>query len=235
MLLKIQFRDISPRWGHVLIWSLCNSLVPAIAIGFPAVQARLESQSRQSTAHQNLLSEIHAHLDQLSSTHALTTSLRTLRAQQTAQALTSRLLGLVAKLGPLSTNRNASIRREEDALRIGLDKMTGEVKNLRTRGNELWSGVGALKAHHASQVHAGTTANGNSAEWAIVDDQGLKQVLDILSSQQAGLDHLTKTIQAADDDVDVIKEAFGLASSSSTLASSKSTSASLAKSTSSSR
>lgn len=160
-------------------------LVPAIAIGFPAVQSRLDSQARQSLAHQNLLAEIHTHLESLSQTHSLTTSLRTLRAQQTAQALTARLAALVARLSALGPNRNASVRRDEDELRVGLEKCQAEVRSLRDRGNELWSGVGALKARKNDFGAAAAGAQGGQ-EWAVVDEEGLAQVLEVRGNRRLG-------------------------------------------------
>lgn len=78
---------------------MSRSLVPALALGFPAVQARLDLQLRQNLQHQALLDQLHAHLDALASTHSLTTSLRTLRARQNAVALRARLTQLVARVG----------------------------------------------------------------------------------------------------------------------------------------
>ncbi|KAM0752431.1 hypothetical protein T439DRAFT_324521 [Meredithblackwellia eburnea MCA 4105] len=179
-----------------------DHLVPALAVGFPSIQKRIEHQTRQSQAHQARLKEIHDHLSTLSSTHSLTTSLRTLRASQNAAALSSRLLALVAKTSALSPNRNMSVRKEEEDLRVSLEAMKHDVEGISGRGNELWAGVGALKARRLE---------GEKTEWAVVDEDGLRQVLEILASQQAGLDHLTRTLNAASQDVDVMKAAFGLA------------------------
>ncbi|SCV70810.1 BQ2448_3572 [Microbotryum intermedium] len=183
-----------------------EKLVPAIAIGFAAIQTRIESQQKQALAHQALLGEIRAHLSELSSTHSLVTSLRTLRATQTATALQARILALVAKVSALTPSRNASVRSEEDAMRVRLESMAGDAERAQGRANELWSGVGAVKAR--KQALAG------EREWAVVDEEGLRQVLEILASQQAGLDHLTKTLQNAAGDVEVINEAFGLSTRS---------------------
>lgn len=164
---------LSRRCSVCLLLTLfMSSLVPAIAVGFPSLQSRIDSQTRQSLSHQALLTEIHTHLGTLSSTHTLTTSLRTLRASQTATALASRLLALVAKLSALSTARNASVRKEEDQLRVQLEAMVGEVEGVKSRGNELWSGVGALKARKSAM---------EEKEWAVVDEEGLKQVLEVRS------------------------------------------------------
>ncbi|KAK4047920.1 hypothetical protein OIV83_005104 [Microbotryomycetes sp. JL201] len=205
--------------------------VPAIAIGFPAVKQRIEHQQRLSDTHQQLLDDIHEHLAKLGRTHSLETSLRVLRAQQASVALGARLMKLVAKASPLvnaaggsgsgglsdsslgGSSAGSSLSRKEEELRIELDRLSGLAERIKTRTNEMWSGVGSLKAAKAgsmskSSTHAGT----DGVEWAVVDEQGLKQVLDILSQQQAGLDHLTKTLDSARFDVDVMQKAFGLSS-----------------------
>ncbi|GAA5906614.1 hypothetical protein JCM5296_000711 [Sporobolomyces johnsonii] len=178
-----------------------DHLVPAIAVGFPALQKRIEHQQRQSASHQALLAEVHTHLDSLASTHSLTTSLRTLRAQQNATALASRLMALVAKASALSPSRNSSVKREEEELRIALEGIKDEVEKVRGRANEMWAGVGALKARKME---------GEATEWAVANEEGLKRILAILTSQQTALDHLTRTLSQMTADVDVMNEAFGL-------------------------
>jgi nuclear pore complex protein Nup54 len=77
----------------------------------------------------------------------------------------------VAKLSALSTARNSSLRKEEEELRVAIEGMAREAEEARSRGNELWSGVGALKAKKASE--------GGEREWAVVDEEGLRQVLEV--------------------------------------------------------
>ncbi|GAA5991807.1 hypothetical protein JCM10908_002215 [Rhodotorula pacifica] len=185
-------------------------LVPALALGFPALQNRLELQQRLNLQHQTLLDQIHSHLDSLSSTHSLTTSLRTLRARQNAVALQARVTRLIARAGAgLAPNRSASLKRDEDELRVGLEGMKSEVEGLKARTGELWAGVGAVKARGSSGAGASAEER-EAAAWAVADEEGLRQILEILSSQQSGLDHLTRALQSMAKDVDVMNEAFGL-------------------------
>ncbi|GAA5861535.1 hypothetical protein JCM8547_008064 [Rhodosporidiobolus lusitaniae] len=182
-------------------------LVPALALGFPSLQKRLASQSTLSQQHLALLQQISTHLSELSSKHSLTSSLRLLRAQQNATALNARLTALVAKSAALSPARNSSVRREEDELRVELEgKLLGEVERLKQRGNELWAGVGALKARKREEGKEGMGEEG----WQVADEEGLRRILEILTAQQSGLDHLTRTLQSFAKDVDVMNEAFGL-------------------------
>ena len=51
-----------------------------------------------------------------------------------------------------------------------MESMVGEVEGVKSRGNELWSGVGALRARKSAM---------EEKEWAVVDEEGLKQVLEV--------------------------------------------------------
>ena len=176
------------RCALVSLWKFASTLtkasrprrlIPALALGFPAVQHRLELQQRLNLQHQTLLDQIHAPLDSLSSPHSLTTSLRTLRARQNAVALQARVTRLVAKAGAgLGPMKNASVRRDEDELRVRLEGMKAEVEALKARTGELWAGVGAVKAKraHGSGEDSDVAA---AASWAVADEDGLRQILEV--------------------------------------------------------
>lgn len=150
--------------------SIPHSLIPALAVGFPSLQSRLNSQQSVTNSHQALLSQLHTHLSTLSSSHTLTTSLRLLRAQQTHAALQSRLTALVAKSSALSPGRNSSVRREEEELRVELEGIQGETEGVKQRGNELWAGVGGLKARRREEEASG---------WGVADEEGLRRILEV--------------------------------------------------------
>jgi nuclear pore complex protein Nup54 len=148
-----------------------NRLVPALAIGFPSIQKRVEGQHRMTLAHQASLSEISSHLTTLSSTHSLETSLRTLKASQTSLVLAERLMRLIAKTSAIGSNRNTGVRKEEEELRIGLEGMLKGVEQGKERVGELWSRVGQLKARKVVE--------GERIEWAVADEDGLRQILEV--------------------------------------------------------
>jgi len=72
--------------------------------------------------------------------------------------------------------------------------------------NELWALVGAVKA--VRERDARGVPDGN-VEWAVVDEEGLAQIAQILAEQQAGLSYLTKTLQKDLNDLAVIKGTAG--------------------------
>lgn len=97
--------------------------------------------------------------------------MRTLRAQNKAAALSARLVALVARASPLSPNRSTSVGKAEEELRVRVESLRDESDAVRGRGNDLWAGVGALKARRR---------DGESLDWAIVDEDGMRQVLEVI-------------------------------------------------------
>lgn len=81
---------------------------------------------------------------------------------------------------------------------------------VKSRLNELWALIGAVGAS-AERSNGGGAGTGGAGEWAVVDEEGLSQIAQILSEQQAGLQYLTKILQKDQKDLDVI---FGISNSS---------------------
>jgi len=75
------------------------------------------------------------------------------------------------------------------------------MKRTRVKGrlNELWALIGALSASVERSGGAG-----GPGEWAVVDEEGVAQIAQILAEQQAGLQHLTKILQKDMKDLNVI-------------------------------
>ncbi|KAG8216116.1 nucleoporin complex subunit 54-domain-containing protein [Butyriboletus roseoflavus] len=185
-----------------------SCMVPVLAVGFDALNARVEAQSAQATAQQEKLKELRRRLQALTATHTDTTLSRLHRALSQHTQLSQRLLRLVQHLHLLiPAVRSSSIRPEEEALRVALEEMEedlrrpGGMSKMRSKLNELWALVGAINA----AMERGKKAGGEGAvEWTVVDEEGLKQITQILSDQQAGLQHLTKILQRDLKDLGVI-------------------------------
>ncbi|KAN0094583.1 Nucleoporin complex subunit 54 domain containing protein [Tylopilus felleus] len=185
-----------------------SCMVPVLAVGFDALNARVEAQSAQASAQQEKLKELKKRLQTLTATHTDTTLSRLHRALAQHTQLSQRLLGLVQHLHLLiPAVRSSSIRPEEEALRVALEEMEedlrrpGGTSKMRSKLNELWALVGAINAAR----ERGKKAGGEGAvEWTVVDEEGLKQITQILSDQQAGLQHLTKILQRDLKDLGVI-------------------------------
>jgi len=99
--------------------------------------------------------------------------------------------------------RSSSIRVEEEGLRGRLEEMEEELKRGRVKGklNEMWALLGAVGAFMERGRGDG---QGGLGEWAVVDEEGLAQITQILTEQQAGLQHLTKILQKDQKDLAII-------------------------------
>ena len=86
-------------------------------------------------------------------------------------------------------------------MRGKLEELEEEMRRGRVKGrlNELWALIGAVGA--SAERNAGGNTNG---DWAVVDEDGLAQIAQILSDQQAGLQHLTKILQKDQKDLSII-------------------------------
>jgi len=73
---------------------------------------------------------------------------------------------------------------------------------LKGKLNELWALIGAINA--AKERGGGKNGIAGGGEWAVVDEEGLAQLAQILSEQQMGLAHLTTILQKDMKDLRVI-------------------------------
>ncbi|KIJ64710.1 hypothetical protein HYDPIDRAFT_111286 [Hydnomerulius pinastri MD-312] len=185
-----------------------SCMVPVLALGFDALNVRVEAQSAQATAQQEKLKELKKRLQSLTATHNDTTLARVHRALSQQTHISHRLLKLIQHLHLLiPAVRSSSIRPEEEALRVALEDMEEDIRRpggmskMRGKLNELWALVGAVNAARERGRKVGGDAG---VEWTVVDEEGLKQITQILSDQQAGLQHLTKILQRDLKDLGVI-------------------------------
>ncbi|KAI9459223.1 nucleoporin complex subunit 54-domain-containing protein [Lactarius psammicola] len=182
-------------------------LVPVLATSFDDLQRRVEAQSQQATAQQERLKEIRARIEKASERHVLSNAPRLQKLASAQAQLTHRLLRLVQHLHLLiPALRSSSIRPEEEALRAALEEIDGEIRRPGGMGriigklNELWALVGAVNATRGANSKGST----DGVEWAVVDEEGLNQIVQILGEQQAGLTHLTRIIQKDVRDIGII-------------------------------
>jgi nuclear pore complex protein Nup54 len=196
-----------------------------LATSFDDLQKRVEAQAQQATAQQEKLKEIRARIEKVSERHVLSNAPRLQKLASAQAQLTHRLLRLVQHLHLLiPALRSSSIRPEEEALRAALEEIDGEIRRPGGMGriigklNELWALVGAVNATRG----ANSKGNTDGVEWAVVDEEGLNQIvqvwdsgheldqgeshrpLQILGEEQAGLTHLTRIIQKDLRDIGVI-------------------------------
>ncbi|KDR76984.1 hypothetical protein GALMADRAFT_246158 [Galerina marginata CBS 339.88] len=179
-----------------------SCLVPVVAIGFDDLRSRVDAQTAQAASHLQKLNDLKSRLSALRTQHSVSNSSRLLRAASQQTQLTQRLMRLIQHLHLLiPTVRSSALTPEEEALRGKLEELEEEMRRSRVKSrlNELWALIGAVSA---SAERSG--AAGGAGEWAVVDEDGLAQIAQILSEQQAGLQHLTKILQKDTKDLNVV-------------------------------
>ncbi|KZT26110.1 hypothetical protein NEOLEDRAFT_1155984 [Neolentinus lepideus HHB14362 ss-1] len=186
-----------------------SCLVPALAVGFDDLQKRVEAQTQQVAAHQENVKELRTRIENLARRHELSNSSRIHRAAAVQAQITHQVLKLVRHLHLLiPTLRSSSIRPEEEALRAALEdidtaiRRPGGLGRLKGKLNELWALIGAV---NAARERDGKARADGSVGWAVVDEDGLNQIAQILMEQQAGLEHLTRILQRDLKDLAVVQ------------------------------
>ncbi|KAF5325161.1 hypothetical protein D9619_009937 [Psilocybe cf. subviscida] len=186
-------------------------LVPVIGIGFDDLVLRIDAQKAQATSHTNVLTDLSSRLTTLRTTHAASNTARLARALTTQTQLAQRLMRLIVHLHLLIPSvRSSALRPEEEALRGWLEEVQEVLRRSRIGGrvNELWALLGAVGAgvERASEVGGSGAASGaDNGGWQVVDEEGLAQIAGILREEQAGLQLLTKIVQKAQRDLNVIE------------------------------
>ncbi|KAH8102050.1 hypothetical protein BXZ70DRAFT_49810 [Cristinia sonorae] len=201
-----------------------SCFVPVIASGFDDLQQRVEAQTKQAAAHQEslkvcsgmvilfhitdhvIIQELKSRIQALTQKHDMANSARLMRAAALQTQLTQRVMRMVQHLHLLiPALRSSSIRAEEEALQSTLQEIAEDIKRpgglgkMRGKLNELWALIGALNAAKERD------RKDNSTGWAVVDEDGLAQIAQILANEQAGLAHVMKILQRDLKDLNVIE------------------------------
>ncbi|KAG9103440.1 hypothetical protein FRC06_010746 [Ceratobasidium sp. 370] len=177
-------------------------LVPALALGFDDLKKRVASQQTQSTAHLAALAALRTRLTELTQKHAESHTTRLARAAQQHTELARRVRQLARQLHMLIPSvRRSALGPDEDELRrrLGALEEGAGMARMGARMNELWAAVGSVQAMRERARREGA---GSAVEWAVVDEEGLANIAQILKDQQNGLAHVTKILQ---DDLRALK------------------------------
>lgn len=181
--------------------------MPVIAIGFDDLRTRIDAQTTQSTLHLQKLKDIQTRLDSLRTLHSVSNTSRLMKAATLQTQLAQKIMQLVQHLHMLIPSiRSSALRPEEEALRTKLEELEDEIRRgrIKERLNELWAFIGAIGAGADRASAGGFNGTSTDGGWAVVDDEGLAQIVQILAEQQAGLQHLTKILMKDRQDLDVI-------------------------------
>ncbi|KAL1745986.1 nucleoporin complex subunit 54-domain-containing protein [Schizophyllum fasciatum] len=181
-----------------------SRLVPVPANGFGDLRARVEGQTKHAAEHQEKIKDLQARIAKLQHAHALENHTKLQRAAAAQTQAAHRLLRFVARLYLLLPSvRQSALLPEEEQLRAALEEVGEDLAHgqgggrMRAKLNELWALVGVLSAARERQVSG-------AGEWAVVDEEGLARIGQILADQQSGLAHLTKVLKKSQRDIAVI-------------------------------
>jgi nuclear pore complex protein Nup54 len=125
--------------------------------------------------------ELQTRIKALAQRHELSNAARLQKAAKMQVQIQQRLLRLAQHLHLLIPSlRSSSIRPEEEALRAALEEIDEEIRRpgglsrLQGRLSELWA---ALNSVIAARQRIGK--NGETSQWAVVDDEGLSQIAQV--------------------------------------------------------
>lgn len=166
-------------------------LVPVLAVGFSEVKARLEMQQAETERQSVKMDDLRRRLDDLSTKHTLTNSVRIAAISRKQTSLHHRLISLARKIHLLiPALRGQSVTLKEEQLKSILQNCELELESMslnaqargpanhttRLRGkiNELWALLGSVKAKREAVL--ASEGNANQLEWAVVDESALDDV-----------------------------------------------------------
>ncbi|KAF9484037.1 hypothetical protein BDN70DRAFT_872935 [Pholiota conissans] len=203
-----------PNATNDALWEQANRnnpdpscLVPVMAVGFDDLRARFDAQTSVSDSHNQKLTEVRSRLATLNTQHSVGNASRILRAAVVQTQLAQRVMRFVQHLHLLiPAIRSSALRPEEEKLRGILEELEEEMRRerVKSRLNELWALIGAVGASVERSSGGGAAGGTGGGEWAVVDEEGLAQIAQILAEQQTGLQHLTRLLQKDQKDLGVI-------------------------------
>ena len=181
-------------WAPAHLFLADHRLVPVLAVGFPDVKSRLEMQQAETLRQSNKLNDFRKRLDELTSKHTLSNSVRIAAISRKQTSLHHRLISIAKRIHLLiPALRGQSVTLREEQLKSILHNCEMELESissgsdgrgqgsnhnyttrLRGRINELWALLGTLKAKREAAM--ASDGSHNQLEWAVVDESALDDV-----------------------------------------------------------
>jgi nuclear pore complex protein Nup54 len=134
------------KWDEAVAARPDNSVVPVLAIGFPALKERSQLQEQQVLTYRARMHEIVGKLSELQKAHDLTTAPKVETARDKLITLSHRTLRLAAKVQVLKS-RGYALRPEEEVLKERLVALERDLRDPDSFGRvgEIWARLGAVK------------------------------------------------------------------------------------------
>ena len=134
------------KWDEAVAARPDNTVVPVLAVGFPALKERRQLQEQQVLTYRARMHEIVGKLSELQKSHDLTTAPKMETARDKLITLSHRTLRLAAKVQVLKS-RGYALRPEEEVLKERLVSLERELQDPDSFGRvgEIWARLGAVK------------------------------------------------------------------------------------------
>lgn len=167
-----------------------------LAVGFQDLKMRRDAQMGETGRQSAKLMELQKRLDDLTSKHSLSNSVRISTISRKQTSIHHRLIGIAKRIHLLiPAIRGHSITLKEEQLKSLLHACEMELESismnaggvgasgsgtasmhhrLRGRINELWAQIGSTKAKREAMGN-----NGNLLEWAVVDEGAINDVVKV--------------------------------------------------------
>lgn len=134
------------KWDEAVSARPDNTVVPVLAVGFPALKERRQLQEQQVLTYRARMHEIVGKLSELQKAHDLTTAPKIETARDKLITLSHRTLRLAAKVQVLKS-RGYALRPEEEVLKERLVSLERDLRDPDSFGRvgEIWARLGAVK------------------------------------------------------------------------------------------
>lgn len=185
--------------------------MPVLAIGFPDLKTRIEAQQAETNRQSNKLAELQKRLDDLTSKHSLSNSVRISAISRKQTSLHHRLVGLAKRMHLLiPALRGHSITGKEEQLKSLLHSCEMEFESISMAADGALSSSGSAGSrqgaasnsvvHHrlrgrinelwallgtvkAKREASAMGGDRNRLEWAVVDEAAIEDVVKVGSGQ----------------------------------------------------
>jgi nuclear pore complex protein Nup54 len=146
------------KWDEAVSARPDNTVVPVLAVGFPALKERRQVQEQQVLTYRARMHEIVGKLSELQKSHDLTTAPKIETARDKLITLSHRTLRLAAKVQVLKS-RGYALRPEEEVLKERLVSLERDLRDPDSFGRvgEIWARLGAVKQRLALLSRSETT------------------------------------------------------------------------------
>jgi nuclear pore complex protein Nup54 len=199
------------KWDEAVTARPDNSVVPVLAVGFPALKERRQLQEQQVLTYRARMHEIVGKISELQKAHDLTTAPKIDSARDKLITLSHRTLRLAAKVQVLKS-RGYALRPEEEVLKERLVRLERELKDPGSFGRvgEIWARLGAVKQRLMLLNQVDNTkidwSDESTTEMVAKVPPIVSKLREILSDQASGMNYLAELLKKELEEANALLE-----------------------------